>query len=148
MNLLGFLVGLGFGVVLAAARLNDYTVIHNMLLLQDAQPYLIMASAVMVAAPLLHVLHRRGWQTPFAGPLVIRRGTPEARHLLGGTVFGAGWAVTGTCPGTALAMAGGGGVLGLCVMAGLVAGIAAREAAPARASVAAPAAAARPIPGL
>ncbi|GAC1640857.1 MAG: hypothetical protein NVS4B2_30360 [Chloroflexota bacterium] len=71
MKRIGFLFGAAFGFVLAAAQLNNYTVIHNMLLLRDPQPYLILGSAILVAAPLLWVLRMRHLQTPLGGPLTI-----------------------------------------------------------------------------
>ena len=47
--------------------------------------------------------------------------------VLGGIVFGAGWALSGSCPGPVLAMSVGGTVLGGVVMLGLWAGTALRD---------------------
>ena len=85
VKLVGFLFGTAFGFLLALGGLNEYEVIHNMLLLEDFQPYLIMASAVAVAAPIVWVLERRNWTTPFAGPFSpgrVQGGTPP-HHRLG-----------------------------------------------------------------
>ena len=123
MNLFTFLVGLGFGFLIVAARISDYTVIHDMLLLREPDVFLLMGSSFAVAMPLLWVLRRRSWKTPMAGELRLNRVEIERKHLYGGALFGAGWAAAGTCPGPAIGMTMSGGVLGLIVMAGLGSGI-------------------------
>ena len=119
MNRPALFVGLAFGFLITAARLSDYDVIHDMLLLV----YLLMASAVATAAPLLILLQRLGWRTPSGETMAPRRAPVQRRNVLGAIVFGGGWALAGTCPGPAIAMATGGSVLGLVVMAGLASGV-------------------------
>lgn len=132
MNRLGFLAGTAFGFLIGAARLNDYDVIHNMLLLRDPDPYLVMGAAAAVALPLLWMLERRAWRAPLGGTLHLARARVERKHVAGSVVFGAGWALTGTCPGTALAMPSAGVLLGLPVVLGLFVGQMLREAVAAR----------------
>jgi uncharacterized membrane protein YedE/YeeE len=128
MNRAALGVGLVFGFVIAGARLSDYNVIHSALLLQKPDLYLLMASAVSVAASLLWLLQRSGWRTPLGAPLAVPRAPIERKHVLGGAVFGAGWALAGTCPGPAIAMTVGGNLLGFVVMAGLTTGVFLRDA--------------------
>ena len=123
INLFTFVVGLAFGFVIVAARLSDYTVIHDMLLLREPDVYLLMGSSFAVAMPLLWILRRRRWKTPMAGELELNRVKAERKHVYGGALFGVGWAAAGTCPGPAIGMAASGGALGLIVMAGLGSGI-------------------------
>jgi hypothetical protein len=127
VNRFVFVVGVAFGFLLAAGRLNDYDVIHDGLLLRNPYMFEVLASAVAVAMPLLWVLRRTAWTTPLGGPLELNRVRPERKHVLGGMAFGTGWAVAGTCPGPAIAMTVGGGVLGAFVMAGLVTGVLLRD---------------------
>ena len=98
MNLFTFVVGIGFGFLIVATRLSDYTAIHNMLLLREPDIYLLMASSFAVAMPLLWILRRRSWKTPMAGELSLNRVPNERKHVYGGALFGAGWATAGTCP--------------------------------------------------
>ena len=121
------LFGLAFGFVFAAAGFNQYDVIHKMLLLRDIEPFLTMGSAVGTAMMTLWFFERRGWQTPLGGRLSLRRSPIERKHVLGGAVFGAGWAITGACPGTASTTLGGGSLMGIVLVIGMVAGIAARD---------------------
>ena len=123
MNPFTFLIGLAFGFLIVATRISDYTVIHDMLLLREPDLYLVLGSSFVVAMPLLWLLRRRRWKTPLGGELQLNRVKVERKHLYGGVLFGAGWATAGTCPGSALGMTLGGGMLGIFVMAGLATGI-------------------------
>ena len=122
MNRLSFLIGLAFGFVLAASNLNNYDVIHDMLLFREPVVYLILASAVAVAMPLLWLLQKRSWRTPLGGQMELVNARVERKTIFGAMFFGTGWAVAGTCPGPALAMATGGTFLGLFVVAGFALG--------------------------
>ncbi|HET7559281.1 MAG TPA: DUF6691 family protein [Limnochordia bacterium] len=132
MKWIALVTGLVFGFCLTASRLADYTVIHNMLLLRDWQPYLLMGAAVCSAAPIIWILERRNWRTPYGGRLDRSPEPIQVRHLHGAVVFGVGWAISGACPGPALAMSLGGSVMGAVVLLGLVAGILLRERVAAR----------------
>jgi uncharacterized membrane protein YedE/YeeE len=122
MNVAALVVGAVFGFAIAGARLHDYNVIHDMLLLREFDVFLLMASAIAVAAPALLLLQRMGWQTPFSGPLRVPRLPANRNTILGSLVFGTGWAVAGTCPGPAIAMVATGSVPGVFVMAGIIFG--------------------------
>lgn len=134
MNRIGLLFGVAFGFVLVGARLSDYDVIHRMLLFRDWQPFLVLGSAVAVAATSLRLLRRAGWTTPLGGRLRLSPSPVGRHHVVGSLLFGTGWAVAGTCPGPALAMVGSGRLLGLCTVAGLCLGIVLRDAVAARAA--------------
>jgi uncharacterized membrane protein YedE/YeeE len=122
MNIAALAVGAVFGFAIAGARLHDYNVIHNMLLLREFDVFLLMASAIGIAAPALLLLQRGGWQTPFAGALRVPRLPVQRNTILGSVVFGTGWAVAGTCPGPAIAMVATGSLPGVFVMAGIIFG--------------------------
>jgi uncharacterized membrane protein YedE/YeeE len=121
------LFGVAFGFLFAAAGLNQYDVIHEMLLLENFDPYLIMGSAVATAMPLLWLLERRRWTTPLGGRLILRRWPVRRGQVLGGVVFGIGWAITGACPGTASTALGSGSLPGFALIAGIFAGVALRD---------------------
>lgn len=78
--------GLAFGFVFAAAGFNQYDVIHNMLLLPDAGPFLVMGSAVGVAMAILWTFERRRCQTVLGGPLQLRRRSVKRKHIYGDVV--------------------------------------------------------------
>jgi len=127
MNLIGLLFGTGFGFVLAAARLTEYNTIHAMLKLDEPDVFLLMGSAIAVSMPLLWVLERRNVRTLYGGTLTLSRSKPQRHHYLGGVMFGTGWALAGTCPAPAIGMIATGALLGLPAVAGLCAGLMARD---------------------
>ena len=141
-------VGATFGFLFCAAGFNQYDVIHRMLLLQNFSPYLVMGSAVLTAMPLLWLLERRKWRTPFAGELQLKRWPVERKHLLGGSVFGVGWAVTGACPGTISGMLGAGSLLGFVTLAGFFGGMFLRDTVAERAAATQSELALEPAPAL
>lgn len=122
------LFGLAFGFLFAAAGLNQYDIIHQMLLLKNFAPFLIMGSAMGTTLPIRWLLERRRWHTPLGGAMTLRRWSAEPKHVWGGVIFGTGWAITGACPGTASTALGAGSLVGIVLIAGIVAGIALRDA--------------------
>ncbi len=128
-------MGLAFGVLLVASGFAEPSAVHEMLLLRSPRLYLMFGAVMATAVPLLWLLERRRWRTPLGGQVEIERTPVQRRHVLGALTFGTGWAIAGTCPGPALAMAAGGHVLGVVVMVGLVTGILLRETVKARVAV-------------
>jgi uncharacterized membrane protein YedE/YeeE len=151
VKLIGLVSGLGFGFVIAWARLTEPAVIRRMLLLQEGDVFLLMGSAIVVAAAgvrLLRALKVRAFVT--GEPIAWKTAPVEQRHVAGSALFGAGWSVACTCPGPIAAMIGQGQIAGVVVAAGLLAGIALRHrvghraSLPAAASIAPPAGTVRP----
>lgn len=127
LNLVGLLAGTAFGGLLAAARLHEYDTIHAMLRLDEPDVFLLMASAIGVAAAGLWLMERRRMNTLLGGEIALSRSRPERHHVQGGVIFGAGWAVAGTCPAPALVMISSGAMLGIVAIAGIFLGMYLRE---------------------
>ena len=70
----------------------------------------IIGSAVLTAGVSLHTIKRLGLRDADDKPL----GPPPkalgigVRYVLGGTIFGLGWSMTGACPGPLVALVGAG----------------------------------------
>jgi len=125
VKLTGLLAGAIFGFVISWARLTDPAVIRNMLLLREAHVFLIMGSAIAVAAIGVRLLRIASVTSLITRePIGWSVQQPERRHVVGSVIFGAGWSVLGTCPGPLAAMIGEGKLSGLIVGAGLLAGVA------------------------
>jgi hypothetical protein len=121
MVLLYLLLGTAFGFVLSRSGAADYDYVQGMFLFQKFQLYGIIGTAVAVTAPGLWLLKRRG-RTAFGEPLTVK---PKPRHpgnVLGGVLFGAGWAITGMCPGPILVNIGEGKLYALGALAGVLCG--------------------------
>jgi uncharacterized membrane protein YedE/YeeE len=135
---LALAVGVGLGFVFDWGRLTDPETFHRMLTLESAYVYLLMGTAVVVAASGAWLLRRRGWRAPLTGELVTRRQAPIRReHVVGGVIFGVGWAVSCSCPGPLVAQVGAGRLPALATLAGACCGIALRTALSRRAAGAA-----------
>lgn len=121
---IGLLGGAVFGWTLAWARLTDPWVIRDMLLLREAHVFLIMGSAVAIAAIGVRLLKESGARSVLTGePIGWRVERPQNRHITGSVLFAVGWTVAGTCPGPVAAMIGEGRLVGLPVAIGLVLGV-------------------------
>lgn len=138
MNVIGGLFGAGFGFVLAAAQLNEYDTIHKTLRFAEWDVFLLMGLAIGVSLPLLWVLERRGTTTVFGGRLSLSRSRIERHHIVGGALFGTGWALAGTCPAPALAMISSGAMYGTIAVTGLFIGLWLRDRQVERAAVPVP----------
>lgn len=124
VNVVGLLGGIVFGFTLAWAQLTDPHVIRAMLLLNEAHAFLIMGSAVLVAAIGVRWLKASGVRTAIGRePIAWTVERPRLRHIVGSVLFGAGWSVVGTCPGPLAAMVGEGRLAAAPVAVGLLAGV-------------------------
>lgn len=92
--ILGFLAGICFGFLLQKGGATDYDVIMGQLLLYDWTVFKIMMTVVVVGMIGIHVMRRLGWVT-----LHLKPGSLGST-LVGGLIFGVGFAILGYCPGT------------------------------------------------
>ena len=123
-KIIGLLGGVVFGFTLAWARLTDPRVIRDMLLLREAHVFLIMGSAVAIAAIGVRVLKASGARCLVTGePVGWNLERPGTRHVAGSMLFALGWTVAGTCPGPVAAMIGEGRLVGVPVVVGLLVGV-------------------------
>jgi uncharacterized membrane protein YedE/YeeE len=109
------LFGLLLGFSLSWMGFADFGQVHRMFTFADLRLFLtFMAGVALTGAAFLllargHILQQRP----------IHKGT-----LVGGLLFGAGWALTGACPGAALVQLGEGQLAALVTLAGIFGGAA------------------------
>jgi len=124
MNVAGLVFGIGFGFVLGWSRLTDYDVIHDMLLLRKFDVFFLMGAAVVTAAIAVRLLRASGIRALVGHqPISWTVSRPTRDHFLGAAIFGAGWALSGTCPGPVAAQLGRGQLAALFTLAGIFAGV-------------------------
>ncbi len=112
----GVIFGLMFGFLLQKGGVGKYHILLGQLLLQDWTVVKIMMTAIVVGMVGIFVLHH------FAKVNLHLKPTKLASNIIGGLLFGAGFALIGYCPGTGAAALGQGSWDALFGMAGLVAG--------------------------
>lgn len=113
--------GLLFGFILSRVDATSYDAIAQMFLLEDLHVMGVIGVAVIVAGIGLRVLRRQRGPLP---QVTIQPKPRKAGNLIGGLLFGAGWALTGTCPGTGLAQLGELQIMAVFTVAGVFAGTA------------------------
>jgi uncharacterized membrane protein YedE/YeeE len=102
------LLGTGFGLVLTKAEAISWFRIQEMFRFQSFHMYGIMLSAVLVGMVSIQLIKRFRIRT-FAGePITIEPKLFSWGNVIGGTLFGLGWALTGACPGPLYALVGAG----------------------------------------
>ena len=106
-------VGAGalLGTVFVKSEVLSWYRIQEMFRFQSAHMYLVIASALAVAALSVQLLQRLGGRALDGTLIAIPRKemTPRGtRYWMGGTVFGLGWGLLGACPGPIFALIGAG----------------------------------------
>ncbi|MBP2132529.1 putative membrane protein YedE/YeeE [Methanomicrobium sp. W14] len=119
---IGLLIGIGFGFFLQKGGVTNYDVIIGQLLLTNFTVLKVIASAVLVGMPGVFLIRHFG----YAKKHIVKGSVGSA--VVGGLIFGIGFAVLGLCPGTAAGAAGQGsmdalfgGIVGLVAGSGLFA---------------------------
>lgn len=109
---LGYLgAGTGLGVLFMQSEVASWYRIQEMFRFQSIHMYGVIAVAVTVAAIGRAVLLRLGARSLDGARIETtpKTWTPYgARYLLGGAVFGLGWALLGACPGPIFTLIGAG----------------------------------------
>jgi hypothetical protein len=118
--LLALPIGMLFGWSLERGGLGNARKLAGQFYLTDLTVFKVMFSAIVTAALGVFWLTRIGWLDL---SLVAIPPTYIVPQLLGGLVFGAGFAVCGLCPGTSCVAAATGRADGLAVIGGLLAGV-------------------------
>lgn len=113
---LGLLFGIVFGFLLQKGGVAKYPVLLGVLLLEDFTVIKVMLSAIVVGMLGIFTLHRMGLVELHIKP------TRYAANIIGGLLFGVGFALIGYCPGTGAAALGQGNYDAIAGIIGLLAG--------------------------
>ena len=108
MYLRYLLVGTGFGFVLTKSEAISWFRIQEMFRFQSFHMYGLMLSAVLVGMVSIQVIKRFKVRTIAGQPITIEPKQFTWGNVIGGTIFGLGWALTGACPGPLYALVGAG----------------------------------------
>ena len=117
---LGLATGIAFGFILQKGQALKFHKIIDALRLKDFTIWKLMFTAIGVGMIGIYGLHDLGLAKLQIKPTIL------SANILGGLIFGAGFALLGFCPGTCVGAAGEGrldglysGVVGLLIGAGL-----------------------------
>ena len=118
------LVGFYFGIVFSKSEVISWFRIQEMFRFQAFHMYSIIGSAVVVSMVSVQFIRKKGVKTFGGEDIVIppKQMGSGTRYWLGGTIFGLGWALTGSCPGPMYALIGNGYLIMLLALASAFAG--------------------------
>ncbi|MCK6627012.1 MAG: YeeE/YedE family protein [Anaerolineae bacterium] len=102
------LVGTLFGIVLVKSEVVSWFRIQKMFRFEEAHMYLVIASAVMVGALSIYLIRKFQLKTVDQREIQIETKPFQKGMIIGGAIFGMGWAITGACPGPIYAQLGSG----------------------------------------
>jgi hypothetical protein len=120
---MSLLMGIYFGIVLTKSEVVRWQRVHDMFLFKEAHMYLIIGVGIVVAMVSMLLIKSLRIRTIEGAPIKYE---PKPFHkgvIIGGILFGAGWAITGACPGPIYAQIGSGAWMAMFTFAGAVAGM-------------------------
>lgn len=116
------LFGIGFGILLTKAEVISWFRIHDMFLFKEAHMYLIIGSAIATAAVSVLLIRYFKVKTINKKEILIEKKAMDKGTVIGGVMFGIGWAMTGTCAGPIFAQIGVGEWAAMITLIGAVFG--------------------------
>jgi len=120
---MSLLMGTFFGIVLTKSEVVRWQRVHDMFLFKEAHMYLIIGVGVVVAMISMLIIKSMQAKSIEGQPIVYKPKPFHKGTIIGGTLFGAGWAITGACPGPIYAQVGAGAWMALITFAGAMIGM-------------------------
>lgn len=94
------LVGILFGIALSKAEVISWFRIYEMFKFQSFHMYGVIGSAVAIGIIIMYLFKNETLKTLHGQPIIVEpKKKGVSRNLLGGIIFGLGWALGGSCPG-------------------------------------------------
>lgn len=116
-------IGIYLGIIFVKSEVVRWQRVHDMFLFREAHMYLIIGVGVVVAMLSMLTIKQLQLKSVNGKPIVYK---PKPFHkgvILGGMCFGAGWAITGACPGPIYAQIGAGEWMAAITFVGALAGM-------------------------
>ena len=117
-------LGTAFGFVLSRSEVLSWFRIQEMFRFQSFRMYGIIGSAVVTAAISLAILRWLKVNALSGESISVAQKSMSngIRYLIGGAIFGVGWALTGACPGPLVALIGSGVTVMIAALASALIG--------------------------
>ncbi len=118
------LIGTGFGFVLVKSEVVSWFRIQEMFRFDSFHMYGIIGFAIIVGIISVQIIKRRNMKDTHGNPITIppKDASQVTRYIVGGSIFGLGWALLGACPGPMFALLGSGLTIMLVPIAAALAG--------------------------
>ena len=121
-NLKYLFVGLAFGIFFVKAEIISWFRIQEMFRLQSFHMYGVIGSAVVVGIISVALIKKFKIKTIHGEKIEFHPKAFNKGQVIGGLIFGLGWAVTGACPGPLYAQIGAGAPVIIVTLLSAIAG--------------------------
>lgn len=103
-------IGVIFGFVLIKSEVVSWFRIQEMFRFDSIHMYGIIGLAVIVGIISVQIIKRKKLKDAEGNPIAIpqKDSSQVTRYVVGGSIFGLGWALLGACPGPMFALLGSG----------------------------------------
>jgi uncharacterized membrane protein YedE/YeeE len=116
------LIGVVFGIVFVKAEIISWFRIQEMFRLQSFHMYGVIGSAIVTGIISIQLIKRLNIKSIHGETINIPTKVFKKGQLIGGFIFGLGWAITGACPGPLFAQIGSGYTVVLVTLLSALAG--------------------------
>lgn len=107
-NIKYLVVGIFFGIAFVKAEIISWFRIQEMFQLTSFHMYGVIGTAVVTGMISIFIIKRFNIKTFSGEGIVIEDKKFDKGQIIGGLIFGIGWAITGACPGPLFAQIGAG----------------------------------------
>ncbi|HYM92719.1 MAG TPA: DUF6691 family protein [Chitinophagaceae bacterium] len=121
-NLKYLVAGIAFGIILVKGEVISWFRIQEMFRLQSFHMYGVIGSAVIVGFISVQLIKKFGIKSIYGEKIEIHPKPFSKGQVIGGLLFGFGWALTGACPGPLFALIGSGTLVIIVALFSAVAG--------------------------
>lgn len=117
------LVGVFFGIVLFKAEVVSWYRIYEMFKFQSIHMYGVIGSAVMIGMVVMFLFKKQKLKSIDGNAVHVEpKKKGFAKNMIGGIIFGLGWALGGACPGPMFVLLGKGVAAIMVVLIGALLG--------------------------
>jgi uncharacterized membrane protein YedE/YeeE len=117
------LTGTLFGIVMTKSEAASWYRIQEMFRFQSFHMYGIISTAIVFGMIAIYLIKKLKARDISGNPIVFHdKHRAYPRYLIGGIIFGLGWAITGSCPGPMFVNLGNGYPAMVIVILGALAG--------------------------
>jgi uncharacterized membrane protein YedE/YeeE len=103
------LIGILFGIIMYKSEAASWYRIYEMFQFRSFHMYGIIGTALTTAIIIVQIIKRKNVKDSNGQTIqFVDKNKSITRYLLGGTIFGLGWALTGACPGPMFTLLGAG----------------------------------------
>jgi uncharacterized membrane protein YedE/YeeE len=107
-NIKYLIVGIFFGIAFVKAEIISWFRIQEMFQLTSFHMYGVIGTAILVGMVSIFFIKKFNIKALTGEIIAIEDKKFDKGQIIGGLVFGIGWAITGACPGPLFAQIGGG----------------------------------------